>query len=146
MAVHHESLQEHEQRIRRLLVIKETNAELANVLNELTVREYQVFWRLLEDETVTEIAKSLGLNLKTIDTFKASILRKLGLKNRISLVRWAVREGLIQGAPLRTLLQVRCELQRIRNEAPLSPEALCILSVLQERIEQEERAATAQDS
>ena len=45
--------------------------------------------------TVSEIAKLLRLSSKTVDTYRARIMDKLGLKHRWELVRFALRAGLL---------------------------------------------------
>jgi DNA-binding NarL/FixJ family response regulator len=55
----------------------------------LTEREYAVFRQLGSGVRPRDIAKSLGLSAKTIDTYRANILRKLNLGNIAALVRLA---------------------------------------------------------
>lgn len=62
----------------------------------LSPQETRVFWMMLEDRTMKSIACELQLSPKTIDTYKAGILRKLDLDSRIGLLFWAIRAGLIK--------------------------------------------------
>lgn len=55
----------------------------------LTEREYAVFRQLGSGVRPRDIAKSLGLSAKTIDTYRANILRKLNLDNIAALIRLA---------------------------------------------------------
>jgi DNA-binding NarL/FixJ family response regulator len=44
---------------------------------------------------VTEIANELSLSAKTISTYRARVLEKLGLKNSAAIVQYAIRNGLV---------------------------------------------------
>jgi DNA-binding CsgD family transcriptional regulator len=83
-------------RLQEMLGIAKNNSEAALLLSGLSDREYQVFWLLLGEERGKEIARQLSISQKTVDTHKTAILRKFGLDNRISLVRWAIRKGVIE--------------------------------------------------
>jgi DNA-binding NarL/FixJ family response regulator len=60
----------------------------------LTDREFDVFRRLVDGESVTDIAQSLALSSKTVSTHKANLMQKLGLSNQSDLVRYAIKHGL----------------------------------------------------
>ena len=59
--------------------------------SSLTVpeREMQVFKRLADGRTLTDIAAELGLNIKTVSTYKARLMRRLGLSSYEDLLRYA---------------------------------------------------------
>jgi len=59
------------------------------VLNRLTDRELEVFQLIGQGKTTREIAETLNLGLKSIDTYRARIKEKLNLKNATELVREA---------------------------------------------------------
>lgn len=61
----------------------------------LTDREREVFHHLVEGMTGKEIASALELSIKTIDNHRASIMRKLDVRNAVELVRYAARKGLL---------------------------------------------------
>ena len=63
----------------------------------LTPREKQVVKLLAEGKTSREIAKYLGISLKTAMTHRAHVMEKLGLHSRTELVRWALRHGVVPG-------------------------------------------------
>lgn len=62
---------------------------------ELTPRELQVVKLVAEAHTNKEIAELLGLSDKTIENHRANAMRKLGMRDRVELVRYAIRRGLI---------------------------------------------------
>lgn len=66
-------------------------------LAELTERERGVFDLLVLGHTNVEIAALLFLSPRTIETHRASILRKLGVRSRADLVRFASGRTLLQG-------------------------------------------------
>ena len=61
----------------------------------LSDREYEVMSRIASGKTVTEIAKELSLSAKTISTYRARVLEKLGVKNSAEIVQYAIRNGLV---------------------------------------------------
>lgn len=65
-------------------------------LDTLSRREREVFERLALGETQREIAERLGLSVKTVETYKARIGEKLGLRTRADLVRLALDVGILK--------------------------------------------------
>lgn len=61
----------------------------------LSDREYQVMCLLASGKTVKEVANELSLSVKTISTYRARILEKMSLENNAQLMRYAVRNGLV---------------------------------------------------
>jgi DNA-binding NarL/FixJ family response regulator len=62
----------------------------------LTPREQQVLKLIAEAHTNREISEFLGLSEKTVEHHRSSILRKLGMRDRVELVRYAIRRGLVE--------------------------------------------------
>ena len=62
----------------------------------LSDREYEVMQALARGSTVTEIGEELHLSVKTISTYRARVLDKLGLRNNAEIVYYALKEGIIQ--------------------------------------------------
>ena len=62
----------------------------------LTPRELEVVKLISEAYTNREIAEALKLSEKTIESHRGSVLAKLGMRDRVQLVRYAVRRGLIE--------------------------------------------------
>ncbi len=61
----------------------------------LTPREREVLQLVGEGYTNQEIADRLGLSVKTVQTHRAAVMEKLGLRDVTHLVRYAVRRGLV---------------------------------------------------
>jgi two-component system, NarL family, invasion response regulator UvrY len=79
--------------------------DLAQRLNEpvasapyetLSDREYQIMSALATGKSVKEISFDLGLSVKTVSTYRTRLLRKLKLTTTAELIRYAIREGLVQ--------------------------------------------------
>jgi two-component system response regulator NreC len=62
----------------------------------LTVREREIVQLLAEGKSNKEVAAALGISLRTAETHRASILRKLKLDSIASLVRYAIRNKMIE--------------------------------------------------
>ncbi|KVQ61011.1 response regulator transcription factor [Burkholderia territorii] len=62
----------------------------------LTVRENEVLKRLAYGDGISDIAKDLGLNSKTVSTYKARLLAKLDLRSDAALIRYAVQQQIIE--------------------------------------------------
>lgn len=63
-------------------------------LGPLGRREYQVFTLLVEGVRAKEIAARLNLSAKTVDTYRASLMRKLEIHDLAGLVKFAVAQNL----------------------------------------------------
>jgi DNA-binding NarL/FixJ family response regulator len=63
-------------------------------LLQLSSRERQVLQMLSEGHSVAEIADMLSLSPKTVETYRARMMDKLGIDDLANLVRFAIRQGL----------------------------------------------------
>ena len=63
---------------------------------ELTPREEEIVKLVAEAHTTREIAELLHLSEKTVENHRANAMRKLGMRDRVELVRYAIRRGLIE--------------------------------------------------
>lgn len=66
----------------------------ADPLSTLSSREQQVFTMLIEGIRAKEIAARLQLSPKTVDTYRASLMRKLNIHDVAGLVKFAIRRNL----------------------------------------------------
>ena len=63
---------------------------------ELTPREEEIVKLVAEAHTTKEIAAILHLSEKTVENHRGNAMRKLGMRDRVELVRYAIRRGLIE--------------------------------------------------
>ena len=70
------------------------SAPVSDPLESLSSREYQVFTLLIDGYRAKEIAARLDLSPKTIDTYRASLMRKLDIHDVANLVKFAVQREL----------------------------------------------------
>ncbi len=63
---------------------------------ELTPREEEIVKLVAEAHTTKQIAEVLHLSEKTVENHRANAMRKLGMRDRVELVRYAIRRGLIE--------------------------------------------------
>jgi DNA-binding NarL/FixJ family response regulator len=68
----------------------------ADPTEKLTPREREVVKLIAEAYTNKEIAAILNLAEKTVESHRANVLAKLGMRDRVELVRYAIRRGLIE--------------------------------------------------
>ena len=62
----------------------------------LTPREGEVVKLIAEAHTNAQIAQILHLAEKTVESHRANVVRKLGMRDRVELVRYAIRRGLVE--------------------------------------------------
>jgi len=76
-----------------------TNALSARFrLRALTDRQIQILKLVAEGHRTREVAKRLGLSIKTIESHRSEIMKRLRIHDVVSLVRFAIRVGLIPAA------------------------------------------------
>lgn len=88
---------------RRYLSSKITELLAGEVFNEsdaaphqsLSERELQVFMRLSDGSSVSDIAEVLNLSVKTISTYRSRLKEKMNLGSNAEMAAYAVRHGLI---------------------------------------------------
>jgi len=62
----------------------------------LTPRETEVIKLVAESYTNQQIAEALVISEKTVERHRANILEKLGMRDRVELTRYAIRNGLVE--------------------------------------------------
>jgi PAS domain S-box-containing protein len=70
--------------------------ESVRLVFSLTERERQVLVLIAQGKSTKETASYLGISYKTADSHRSRILEKLGVHETASMVRYAIRAGLIQ--------------------------------------------------
>jgi DNA-binding NarL/FixJ family response regulator len=63
-------------------------------LGTLSHREYEVFSHLVKGVRPKDIASQLGISPKTVDTYRASLMRKLNVRDLVELVKFAIERNL----------------------------------------------------
>jgi DNA-binding NarL/FixJ family response regulator len=69
-----------------------TRSELPT--DPLTSREREILQLIAEGQTTKEIAWRLGLSVKTVESHRINLMRKLDIHEMATLVRYAIRRGL----------------------------------------------------
>ena len=77
-----------------LRLIKGTQGK--SLIDSLSTRELQVLRRLALGNTNKEIADNYNLSVKTIDTYRQRLLKKLGLRNNAELSTFAIQHNIIK--------------------------------------------------
>jgi DNA-binding NarL/FixJ family response regulator len=67
-----------------------------SAISSLTTRERRVLRLIADGHTSRQIAGQLGISMRTVDTHRISMMKKLGARKASALVRLAVREGLVE--------------------------------------------------
>ena len=76
-------------------LIEQSN-ERGEVFEPLSSRELEVLKLIAEGRSSKEIASLLVISVKTVERHRSNILRKLNLRDRVELTRYAIRRGLIE--------------------------------------------------
>jgi two-component system, NarL family, invasion response regulator UvrY len=62
----------------------------------LSDREYEILCRIASGKTVSQISNELSLSVKTISTYRARVLEKMGMKTNAELTGYALRHQLVE--------------------------------------------------
>ncbi|MBW1842246.1 MAG: response regulator transcription factor [Deltaproteobacteria bacterium] len=79
-----------------LLALRVARGNARSSLDTLSMRELQVLRRLALGHTNREIAESYHISIKTVDTYRSRLLKKLNLRNNAELSRFAMQNRLIE--------------------------------------------------
>jgi two-component system, NarL family, response regulator NreC len=71
----------------------ELNGGVSGLWQRLTAREREVLRRTAAGISTAQIALQLSLSPKTVDSYRSRSMRKLGLANRSTLIRFAMRHS-----------------------------------------------------
>ena len=88
---------------------------VADPYETLTSREREVLQLVAEGYSSTRIARRLTISVRTAETHRANVMRKLTLKNRTALIRYALARGVLP--PLEPLPPAFCTRRRRRRPA-----------------------------
>lgn len=76
--------------------IEITPADGAAGNGPLTAREVQVLALVADGKSTKQVATLLNISYKTADSHRSRIMEKLGIHETASLVRWAIRQGIVR--------------------------------------------------
>jgi DNA-binding NarL/FixJ family response regulator len=79
----------------RLPAVIEAALAVRRPLERLSPRQREVLQLLAEGHATREIARRLKLSVKTVETHRAEVMKRLGIHDLARLVRYAVRVGLV---------------------------------------------------
>jgi len=79
----------------RLAPVIEAALAVRRPLEKLSPRQREVLQLLAEGHATREIARRLKLSVKTVETHRAEVVKRLGIHDLARLVRYAVRVGLV---------------------------------------------------
>ncbi|MEI6386315.1 MAG: response regulator transcription factor [Spirochaetota bacterium] len=83
------------QKAQELLLDEMAGSGTALPHESLSDREYQVFRMLSSGKTIGEVSEMLALSVKTVSTYRARILAKMGMENNAQLTHYAFKHGLV---------------------------------------------------
>ena len=72
---------------------------LKEPLGKLTSRQVEVLRLVAEGHRTREIADKLSLSIKTVESHRGELMKRLGMHDVVSLVRYALRSGLVAITP-----------------------------------------------
>ena len=75
-------------------VLKRESGKAKGPLESLSDREKEVLQLVVEGRSSPEIADTLYISRKTVDTYRSRLMEKLGVKDMASLVKFAIQHGL----------------------------------------------------
>ena len=74
----------------------ETRTDEVSIFRTLTDREREIVQMLAEGKSNKEIAAKLSISVKTVETHRATVMRKLGINSIVELVHYAIRNQLVE--------------------------------------------------
>lgn len=78
------------------LVNPDKRNEISFILDEFTDREFQVMLLITRGKRNNEIAELTFISPKTVSTYRKRVYKKLGIKNDVQLIHWALHHNLIK--------------------------------------------------
>lgn len=66
-----------------------------NTQTQLTGREQEILQLVAENYTSKDIGKKLCISSKTVETHRYNLMKKLGLKNKVELIQYAINMGIV---------------------------------------------------
>jgi DNA-binding NarL/FixJ family response regulator len=83
-------------------------------ISTLTSREREVLQLTAEGHSGVEIAERLFISPRTVESHRASVMRKLGVRNQKELIRYALERGLVNREPAESIVRpYRADVSRL---------------------------------
>jgi DNA-binding NarL/FixJ family response regulator len=77
------------------VLLRWSNRSVATPHEALSDREYQVLRMLGSGLTVSDVARDVGLSVKTVSTYRSRVLKKLGMRTNAELMRYVIENRLL---------------------------------------------------
>lgn len=68
-------------------------------LEKLSPRQMQVLHLVADGNTTPQIARRLRISVKTVETHRGELMKRLGIHDVVGIVRYAVRVGMVSPVP-----------------------------------------------
>jgi DNA-binding CsgD family transcriptional regulator len=65
-------------------------------MEQLTRREKEVIRLFASSKTNKEIAEALSISIRTVETHKSNVMKKINLKTTVDLVKFAIKNNIIR--------------------------------------------------
>jgi DNA-binding NarL/FixJ family response regulator len=75
---------------------RQSDSEKTPGFNQLTAREREIVQLLAEGRSNKAVSALLGISVKTVETHRAAVMKKLGINSIAELVRYAIRNSVIE--------------------------------------------------
>lgn len=77
--------------------IQKMSTEKEDPYNQLTIREREILHMAAQGLNNSEIGGRLFISPRTVETHRANLMRKLGIRSQVELIQYAVAHGIIPG-------------------------------------------------
>ena len=84
------------QNLGRLIPAVQRSLAIRERLRELTPRQLEVFRLVADGLSTRQIAETLGISIKTVETHRTALMKRLDVHDVVALVRYAVRVRLVR--------------------------------------------------
>ena len=74
---------------------EDSSKEQVRSRDSLTAREREVLQLIAEGNTNNDVAGSMGISVKTVETHRAHVMSKLGLHDVTGLIKYAIKHGIV---------------------------------------------------
>ncbi len=91
-AIPHEMIEEYRERLKHA----SSEEEVIRKKEDLSSRQKEVLQLIAEGNSTREIAEKLFISVKTVETHRSQLMKKLGINDVPGLVRYAMKKGLIR--------------------------------------------------